>query len=255
MQRLEAEAGIQIALDAYCHDCKLWHRNPACTPDQFHTALWEWHAKHPGHAVEFLSPRRRILRFNDKLLRLVGMEPWWLGYHANTNFRLLYATATALTITLAGLASNATFVIGRESTAVDNGTNRYIDYKLTGKITTHASAAPTVNTEIRLYTYQALNPDTPTYPDTITGTNANVTLTAAAAANILDSGFVLMGAAVVVATANIAYPLTRCLSLAQAYGSAPKRWGAYVAHNTGQTLHATGTTHEVNAVGAYLTDT
>jgi|GEM_PF-1713812 len=252
--RLQDAPHVQIWLDCYCHDCKLWHRPHACTPEQFSQEVWEWHAKHPGHATEFLSPKRRLLRFRDKVWQTLGVAPWWVEYTENTNFKLQYSATTALTITLAGLASSTTWIAGRESTAVDNSANRYIDYAIGGEVTTHATSTPTLNSEIRLYSYQCINPDTPTYPDVLTGTNANVTLTAAAAANILDGGFVLMGSATVVATANISYPLTRTLSMAQAYGASPKRWGVYVAHNTGQSLHATGP-HEINVTGAYLTDT
>jgi len=246
---------VQIHLDCYCHDCKLWHRPQPCTPDQFSHEVWTWHAKHAGHTYEFLTPKRELSRGADQAWRGQDEAPWYLAYRENTDFRLQYGTTTALTITLASLASSTTWITGRESTAVSNSSQRYIDYELTGKITVHGSVAPNIAAEIRLYTYQALNPDTPTYPDTLTGSDANVTLTAAAAANILESTFVLMGAATIVATANIAYPITRCLSLAQAYGKAPKRWGVYVAHNTGQTLHATGSTHEINTTGSYLTDT
>lgn len=245
---------IQIHLDCYCHDCKLWHRPAPCTPAQFSVEVWDWHAKHAGHTYEFLTPKRDLSRGADQVWRGHEDLPWYLEYRTNTNFKLAYATAAALTITLAALASSSTWITGRESTAVDNSSNRYIDYRLGAEITTHATVAPTVNTEIRLYAYDCINPDTPTYPDTITGTNANVTLTAAAAANMLDAGFVLMGSATVVATANLSYPLTRCLSLAQAYGAAPKRWGVYVAQNTGQALHASGP-HEINVTGSYLTDT
>jgi hypothetical protein len=246
---------VQITLDCYCHTCKLWHRPSPCTPDQFSTELWDWYAKHPGHDCEFLSPKRRLPRFADKLWQRLGYAPWWLAYRENTNFKLAYAATTALTITLGGLASSGVFTNGRESTAVDNSTNRYIDYALTAKFTTHATVAPTNNTDIRLYSYQALNPDTPTYPDTLTGTNAAVVLTAAAASNLLDAGFVLLGSATVVASANVPYTVTRCLSLAQAYGAAPKRWGVYVTQNTGQALHATDGNHFVTATGSYLTDT
>jgi hypothetical protein len=245
---------VNIHLDCYCHDCKLWHRPPPCTPEQFSREVWDWHAKHAGHTYEFLTPKRQLSRGADQAWRGEDTVPWYLEYRENTNYRLSYAAAAALTITLTALASSSTWIAGREGAAVDASSTRYLDVALTGEVTVHASSAPTLNTEIRLYAYQAINPDTPSYPDTLTGANANVTLTAAAAANMLAAGLVLMGSATVVATANLSYPLTRTLSLAQAFGTVPKRWGVYVAQSTGQTLHASGP-HEIVATGSYLTDT
>jgi len=249
-QRLIEEQDVRIHLDCYCHTCKLWHRPQPCTPEHFGQEVWEWHAKHPGHAFEFLSPKRRLpARLKDWLWQKLGVAPWWLDYRENTNFKLQFAASAALTCTLASLASSATFVAGREATAIDNGTNRYIDYELGAKITTGTTS--TVDKEIRIYGYSCLNPDTPTYPDTITGTDSAVTLTST---YTLDGGFLLMGATSNSATSNIGYPI-KCLRLAQAFGMAPHRWGLFIAHSTVAALHATGGNHVITQTGVYLTDT
>jgi hypothetical protein len=213
--------------------------------------LWSWYHKHQGHDFEFLSPKRRLpRRFRDWFWQKLGAAPWWLEYAENTNFKLQYDAAAALTITLTSLATNATFIAGRNSTAIDNSTTpRAIDSELTVKITT--GTTPTVDTEIRVYLYQALNPDTPTYPDTLTGTDAAVSLTST---YTLNGGFLLAGSTAVPATSSIGYPI-KCLSLAQAYGKEPKRWGVYVAHNTAVNLHATSTNHVLVRTPSYLTDT
>ena len=248
-QRLIEEQDVRIHLDCYCHTCKLWHRPQPGTPEQFTYELWDWRAKHVGHDFEFLSPKRRIPRgFRDWLWQKLGLAPWWLDYHANTNFKFFYGTPTAITISPASLASSATFIAGRESTAVDNSSNRNIDSEITAKSTT--GTTPTVDKEIRLYGYQALNADTPTYPDTVTGTDAALSLTST---YTLDGGFVLFGATSNSATSNIGYPI-RCLSTAQAWGKEPKRWGLYLAHSTVAALHATGGNHIVNRTSAYLSD-
>ena len=57
-----------------------------------------------------------------------------------------YNADAALTFTLASLASSASLVAGRESTAVDNGTTLAVDYLVSGKITTGTS--PTANKTI-----------------------------------------------------------------------------------------------------------
>ena len=249
--RLADERQVQIHLDCYCHTCRYWHRPGPCTPDQFSVAVWDWHHKHEGHEVEFLSPRRRLpSRLREWWWQKLGRAPWWLTYRENTDFKLSYTAVTALTISLASVASNTTFTAGRNSTAIDNSSNRYMDYQLTAKVTT--GTTPTIDREIRVYSYQALNADgTPAYPDTVTGSDAAVTLTSA---YTLDGGFVFMGASSNSASSNVGYPI-KCLSLAQAYGLAPKRWGVYVTHSTAVNLHSTGGNHFVNYVGAYLTDT
>lgn len=250
-ERLHDEAGVQIHLDGYCHTCRHRHALRPLTPDDFSTELWSWYHKHQGHDFEFLSPRRRLpRRFRDWFWQKLGVAPCWLEYAENTNFKIQYDAAAALTITLTSLASSTTFVAGWESTAINNSSSpRSIDSELTAKITT--GTTPTVDTEIRIYAYQPLNPDTPTYPDTITGANAAVTLTSA---YTLSGGFVAMGSTAVAATSNVGYPI-KCLSLAQAYGKEPKRWGLYVTHNTVAALHGTGGNHVLMRTPAYLTDT
>jgi len=250
--RLIEEQDVRIHLDCYCHTCKLWHRPQPCTPDQFSAELWDWQHKHVGHDFEFLSPRRRVPRgFRDWLWQKLGLAPWWLDYNPNTNFRFIAGTPVAFTCSLqtGPLASSATFIIGRESTAVDNSSNRYIDSEITAKVTT--GTTPTVDKEIRIYGYQALNPDTPTYPDQITGTDSTVTLTSA---YMLDGGLKpMLGSTAVSATSNLGYPIA-CLSSAQAWGKEPKRWGLYVTHSTVAALHATGSLHVLTRTPSYLSD-
>jgi hypothetical protein len=251
-ERLQDEAAVQIHLDCYCHTCKLWHRPGPRTPEGFSVEVWEWHAKHVGHDFEFLSPRRRLPgRLREWFWQKLGAAPFWLEYGENTNFKLAYAAATAMTITLTSLASSSTWITGRESTAIDNTTARNIDSEITARIVT--GTTPTVDTEIRVYGVQALFPDTTVvWPDTITGTNANVSLTST---YTRDGGIKpLLGATAVSATTGIAYPIA-CLSTAQAWGKEPKRWSVYVTHNTVAALNATQTAPVITYTSAYLTDT
>jgi len=252
VDRLRDEADVQIHLDGYCHTCRHRHAIRPCTPDDFSVELWSWYHKHQEHDFEFLSPKRRLpRRFRDWFWQKLGVAPWWLEYAENTSFKLQYDAAAAITITLTSVVTSATFVAGRNSTAIDNSTTpRAIDSEITAKITTGTSPTP-ADSEIRVYLYQALNPDTPTYPDTVTGTDANVTLTST---YMLNSGFLLAGSTAVSTTSSLGYPI-KCLSTAQAYGKEPKRWGVYVTHATGVNLHATSTNHVLVRVPSYLTDT
>lgn len=240
------EDRVRIALDAVCHDCQQRHRLGR-TPQGFTAELWEWAAKHRGHDCEFLSTKRRIPpRFDDAPFQAAGQAPWWLTYAENANLKIAYAASAALTCTLASLASSATFVAGREATAIVNTTNLYIDYRVTAKITTGTTA--TVDKEIRLYAYAVLN-DTPLYPDTLTGTDSAVTLTNT---YILDAGLTLLGSTSNSATSNIAY-FPRCITIAEAFGHCPTRWGVFVTHSTVAALHATGGNHVLSQIGAYFT--
>ena len=251
-QRLGEEQGVQMRLDAYCHTCKLWHRPQPCTPDQFSHEVWEWHAKHVGHEFEFLSPRRRIpARFKDWVWQKLGLAPWWLEYRENTNFKVAYGAATALTITLTSLASSSAWTAGREATHIDNSTSRNIDSEITARVV--VGTTPTLDTEIRIYGVQALFPDTTVvWPDTITGTNAAVTLTST---YTRDGGIKpLLGATAVDATSNRTYPIG-CLSTAQAWGKEPKRWTIFVTHNCVAALNATQTAPVLTYTPSYLTDT
>lgn len=237
---------VRVDLDAYCHSCKHWHKL-GCTPQSFTEEMWEWEAKHRGHEFEFLSPRRRLPRhFDDRVFAKAGDAPWWLRYRSNANIKIAYAASAALTCTLASLATSSTLLVGREATAIVNTTNLYVDYRVTAKITTGTS--PTVDSEIRIYAYAVMN-DTPAYPDTITGTDSGVTLTNA---YIRDAGLTLIGATSNSATSSIGYPI-RCLTIAEAFGHCPTRWGLWITHSTGVNLHATGGNHVLTQIGAYYT--
>ena len=57
-----------------------------------------------------------------------------------------YSSNTAITMDLANLASSSTFLAGRESTQIDNTTNKYMDALVSGQIS--VGTTPTANTQI-----------------------------------------------------------------------------------------------------------
>ncbi len=240
------EQKVKIALDAYCHDCKHWHKIEV-TPAGFTTALWAWHTKHEGHNFEFLSPKRRLpRRFMDWMFQRTGIAPWWLSYAENADNKIAYSASAAMTCTLASLASSSTFVAGQEATSINNNTNKYIDYQVTAKITT--GTTPTVSTEIRIYGIAALD-DTPTWPDVFDGTDSAETVTNT---QMLDQ-LPLMGSTLVSATSNVGYPFTKLLTIAECFGYVPKDWTLFISHATVAVLHATGTNHVITQRAAYFT--
>jgi len=154
-----------------------------------------------------------------------------------------YAASAAITISLASIATSATFVAGAESTIIDNTSNKYVDAIVGGKIT--VGTTPTINTQIQIYVFTPID-STPTYPDVMDGTDSVETLTSVG----VGQGFLKLGAVLNVdaVTSNIAYPFS--FSVAQLFGGVmPSRWGLFVTHNTGVNLHATGGNHVIKFEG------
>ena len=167
---------------------------------------------------------------------------------------ITYASATdttALTLTLASLATSATWVAGRESTAVVNTSNQYIDAMLSGQIT--VGTTPTANTSIEIWGYAAnkIVSSTVTYPDVMDGTDSAETLTN----RQTTSGLVLLDVISVVATtSDVGYPFGP-ISIASAFGQMPTHWGVFVTHNTGVNLNSTAGNHWIHYQGIKFTST
>ncbi len=146
---------------------------------------------------------------------------------------------SALTITLASLASSAGLTAGREGTAYDNGTAKDPDQLVSGKITTGTS--PTAGKTIELWIVAPIE-DTPTWPDVFDGTDSDETVTSR---DVLMSCARLAHVITVSATSNVTYPIAP-FSIAQLFGgNAPKTWVPFVVHDTGVALNATGSNHEI----------
>lgn len=164
-----------------------------------------------------------------------------------------YAASSALTITLgngaAGLATSTTHVFGRESTAIDNTSLKYLDYLLGGIITT--GTTPTVNTEIRVYVIGQIT-DAPLYPDVFDGTDSDETWTNV---NIRDSGSKLAAVMTVTAISNVGYWFGPVSVRALFGGNIPKRFIVWVTHNTAVNLNLTAANHVLTITPTYETVT
>jgi hypothetical protein len=151
--------------------------------------------------------------------------------------KIAYGSSAAITITLASLATSSSLAGGRESTAVDNTSNKYLDYLVGGKITTGTS--PTDAKSILVYVYASVD-DTPTYPDVLDGTDSDETLTSA---GIRNAGLRLAAAVTTDATSNRTYWIAP-FSVAALFGGAmPKFFGIFVTHDTAVNLNSTGSNH------------
>lgn len=146
-----------------------------------------------------------------------------------------YSSNTAITMDLANLASSASFVAGRESTEVDNTTNKFVDAIVQGSVS--VGTTPTGSTTINIFVYASDTSLATTPIDVIDGVDSAETITNT---GILYSMFRLGAAINVLATtSDIAYPVAP-FSIAQLFGGVmPKYWGLFVAHNTGVNLRNT----------------
>ena len=161
-----------------------------------------------------------------------------------TTIKQLYpsTSTTALTITLASLATSSTLLTGRQSTAVDNTTNLDLDHLLTGKI--RLGTSPTVSTIIQVWVFapHTISAGTPTYPDTLGATDAGVSITSD---NVKFPMLKLAWSAVVDATTGRDYYIPPT-SIASLFGEMPPFWGVWVTHSTAVALDSTAGNHSMN---------
>jgi hypothetical protein len=144
-----------------------------------------------------------------------------------------YSSNTAITMDLSALGSSATFVAGRESSQVDNTTNKYVDVLVSGSVS--VGTTPTANTSILVYVYGADTSLATTAIDVLDGTDSAETLTNVGILNALR-----LGAAINVpaATTDVQYFVLPFSVAALFGGVVPKFWGLFVAHNTAVNLRS-----------------
>lgn len=151
---------------------------------------------------------------------------------------IAYSSNTTITIAPASLASSSTFLTGVESDQIDNTSNLYHDALVQGKVT--VGTTPTANTQILVYVWGANTSLATTALDVLDGTSSAETLS--------NSGILYttlkLGAVITVTatTSDIAYPFAP-FTVASLFGTMPKYWGLFVAHNTGVALNATAGNH------------
>lgn len=142
-----------------------------------------------------------------------------------------YAAKATITITLTSLANGS----ARESTAIDNTTNKYLDALV--RVQSNGSAAGNTGA-VDFYVYAALG-DT-TYADAATGTDAAFT-----AANRDNARY--LGSVTMNATTGVVAVLP---SVAFAFGGVmPSKWGLIAVNNSGAALSATAAQHVVEYEG------
>lgn len=230
-------------LYATCHTCRVQH------PSIHIQEALDFAHNHPGHDIDIYA-RHKDSRFVSWFRR------WFYGtllggnlahYRPNADVKIAYGSSSDLTITLASLPTSSTLVAGRESTEVDNASSvKYLDYLCGGKITTGTS--PTDARQIRTYIVAPFNDST--YPDVFDGTDSNETWTSTA---MRDAAGKRLSTIATNNTSDRTYPFGP-ESIAQFFGgSLPKKFVAWVTHDTGVNFNSTGSNHVISVTPVYAT--
>ena len=160
----------------------------------------------------------------------------------------IYFAKQTITIGLAStpLASSATFVIGRESSQIDNTTDKYDDAIVEGKVA--VGTTPTANTEIQVWVYASFHTSVATANiDVLDGTDSDETMVSAG----VRGSALKLGARLDVDTNTTGRVYNVApFSVAELFGGVmPKFWGLFVTHNTGVALNSTAGNHEFSFTG------
>ena len=162
------------------------------------------------------------------------------------DLKLSYPAASDLTITLASLASDTNLLTGRESAAINNTTNLYLDILVSGKIT--AGTSPTASRSIEVWAVGSW--DGTNWPDVFDGTESAETITSA---DIKASVTRYLAAMATANTSDRAYHFGP-VSLASAFGGTlPPKVVLFVTHSTGQNLNSTAGNHQIRLQPVYQT--
>lgn len=154
------------------------------------------------------------------------------------DFKNKYGTSTAITITLASLASSAT--ASRESTAIDNGTNLFVDALLYVAVKLQAG---TPANDKAIYVYGYGSEDGTNYTDNATGSDAALT-------QRVPTNLRLIGVIAAPDAGGLTYK--GVYTVAQAFGGVlPRKWGIVIQNYTNVTLSATGGDHAVTYTGIH----
>jgi hypothetical protein len=156
-----------------------------------------------------------------------------------------YASRVAIAMDLANLASSSTLVAGRESSQIDNTSNKYLDAFVSGTIS--VGTTPTAGA-IVVYVWGSDVSLATTAIDVLDGTDSAETLTNTGVLNRLKP---LATINVLATTSDIAYPVI-AESVASALGlpALPPFWGLFTAHATVAALRNTAVnTNSLGFVG------
>jgi hypothetical protein len=145
----------------------------------------------------------------------------------------------AITCTIASLASDSNLRAGRSAAVVSNTTNVDIDALVTGRIKLGTTPTTAKRVEVWAYSATSVISGTPSYPDTLGGADANVTLTSD---NTKFSALKLLWGTDTDATTGAVYDIPKT-SIRELFGEMPAAWCLFVVHSTVAALDSTGGNH------------
>lgn len=164
------------------------------------------------------------------------------------DFKAKYATAAEIDIDPESLASSSTRTAGVESAVVDNTTNLYVDALVGGKVTTGTS--PTSGKQIDVWVYGVWHDgSSDVYPDVIDGTKSAETITSE---NVRNASIRLAAVILVDSTSDRTYYVAPFSVAALFGGVMPRKWGLFLAHDTGVALNATAGNHAFHYSGIHF---
>lgn len=226
-----------------CHTCARQHTmdfDPIVGPG---AGFGDWLNKHgPGHMTDFVFPQRSR--------KDLAVDHSWMDYLHNADVKTAYGSSAAVTITLASLAASSTLLAGRESTLVDNTTNKYLDYMLAGHFKTAAS-----NAQVGAINVAVVEPedDTPTWPDVFDGTDSTETVSLQ---NVYDQVCRVAASITTTASNALVWPFAPT-SVANLFGgNCPFKFVVFVSHNAETSTNGWSSTegdHAVKVTPVYLT--
>ena len=161
------------------------------------------------------------------------------------NVKTAYASSATITNAIESLATSSSWTAGYESDVLDNTSNLYLDYLISGKITTGTSPSSGV---IEVWAIGIL--DDSTYPDVFDGTTGAETITSR---EVLYGHGKLVAAITNSTNSDTSYYFGP-VSLASLFGGqVPKKVVFFTVHNTGVNLNSTASNHKLYQTGVYAT--
>lgn len=149
------------------------------------------------------------------------------------DIKLNYRSRVTLTITLGSLADDATNLLtGRQSTVIDNTSNLYTGFQLSGLIKTGTS--PVAGNTIEIWAFALLNDTGPVYPDTLGASDASAVFTSL---NTKNAAVFPVKTITVDSTNNRSYTFGP-ISLEDIFDFVPDKFGFVVINGSGAALNA-----------------
>lgn len=155
-----------------------------------------------------------------------------------------YDTKKTIVMGVASLATSATFLAGRESTQVDNTSDRYLDVLIQGKVT--VGTTPTIDTQVKIFLFGSDVSLVTTNLDVLDGVDSAETITSTGILNSLLANAVTID--VDSTTSDRTYNF-KPFTIKDFFSEVPKFWGLFTAHNTGVNLNSTAGNHEFTYTG------